>query len=221
MARGRMLSNTLGSSRKYAALTGSLSEFCAALYPLLIASSDDFGKQEGDAWTIKNRVWPASYRAEEHFQQALEMLAKVGLIQYYCVEQKHYVKIVGFDEHQRGLHKRTRSKYPDPDGTLTPVLDRGRAGTFLSMYQELYKDIQGQPYLASSSTQRTKDLEAAREMCDAYDDDALKALAEFFLRLNAEKNKKAKLLSGKQRTLPMMRTMVGDIAKHLEIEATV
>ena len=221
MARGRMLSNTLGSSRKYAALTGSLSEFCAALYPLLIASSDDFGKQEGDAWTIKNRVWPSSNRTEEHFQKALGMLAQVGLIEHYCVGQKHYVKIVEFDSHQRGLHKRTRSKYPDPDGTLVPVIDRGRAGTFLTTYQALYKDIQGQPYLASSSTQRTKDLDAAKEMCDAYTDDDLMLLAEFFLRLNADENKKAKLLSGKQRTLPMMRTMVGDIAKHLEIEATV
>ena len=76
MARGRMISKTLGTSQKYAKLTGSLGEFAAALFPLLISHCDDFGRLESDAFTIKVRVWPTSRRSEKQFQNALLLLDK-------------------------------------------------------------------------------------------------------------------------------------------------
>ena len=44
-------------------------------------------------------------------------------------------------------------------------------------------------------------------------------MAEFFLNTNPDTNQKVKFMSGKQRTLPMMRSVVGDIAQSLNIQA--
>ena len=58
MARGRMISKTLGSSVRFTELqdhAGKLGEFSAALFCLLVANSDDFGRLEGDAKSVKWR----------------------------------------------------------------------------------------------------------------------------------------------------------------------
>ena len=97
MARGRMISKSLGTSRKFAALSGPLAEFSAALYPLIISHTDDFGRLEGDSFTIKHRVWPTAHRDEAEFQGALEQLRSVGLIKLYLVGEQQYGEVVGFE----------------------------------------------------------------------------------------------------------------------------
>ena len=77
MARGRMISKTLGSSRRFSALAeiaGDKTEFCQALYPLIVAHADDFGRLEGDSFTISKRVFPVSRRSEAEFEEALGYL---------------------------------------------------------------------------------------------------------------------------------------------------
>jgi hypothetical protein len=119
MARGRLISRTLGTSRKFAALHGKipkLAEFAQSLYPLLVACSDDFGRQSGDAFTVKCAVFPSSPRSEADFGTALEAMHASGLITLYQSESTQVLEIVRFDEHQPGLSKRTSSKFPE-----TPV----------------------------------------------------------------------------------------------------
>jgi hypothetical protein len=121
VARGRLISRTLGSSRKFAALhqaAGKLAEFAQTLYPLLIACSDDFGRQAGDAFTVKLVAFPSSPRKEPEFTRALAAMASVGLIRWYEVEGGQVIEIVEFDEHQPNLHKRTASKFPQPSGKV-------------------------------------------------------------------------------------------------------
>ena len=224
MARGRIISRTLGTSRKFAALTGRLGEFSAALFSLLVAWSDDFGRLEGDAFTVKHRVWPTSGRPEKDFQESLKLLHRVGLIELYVIEEQQYVVIVAFDDHQYLNRKRTTSKFPDPPSFVElPVVPNGAGasptGVYLKKYQALYRKIQGQPYLGNTTTQKTKDLHAAHEMCEAYSADDLLKMTEFFLNIDPEKHAKAKFMAGQQRTLPMLKSLVGDIAKHLKIRA--
>src|SRR4051812_47242883 len=110
MARGRLISRTLGSSRKYAALidvAGKLGEFCQTLYPLIVANSDDFGRMAGDAFTVKHAVFPTSPRKEPDFIAALLALHRVRLIHLYTSEDGMQVlQIEKFKEHQPGLSKR-------------------------------------------------------------------------------------------------------------------
>lgn len=119
MARGRLISKSLGSSRKFHALSseaGKLAEFCQALFPLIVAHTDDFGRLEADAFTIKHLVWPTSARSEREFDSALNALHATGLIQRYEADGGLFLQVACFDEHQPGLNKakRTRSKFPEP-----------------------------------------------------------------------------------------------------------
>ena len=119
-----MISSSLGSSRKFHALlgkAGKLGEFAQALFPLIVTQTDDFGRLEGDAFTIKHKVFPTSPRPEEDFIKALEAMRDVGLIHLYQVNGVSYLSICNFDDHQSGLHKRTKSKFPEPPGSSRKV----------------------------------------------------------------------------------------------------
>lgn len=112
-----MISKSLSSSQRFAALykrAGRLAEFCQTLYPLLIAHSDDFGRLQGDPFTVKLQCLPINRRPLADFQAALEAMHDVDLIQWYEAGGNIYVQVNKFDEHQSGLHKRTKSKFPEP-----------------------------------------------------------------------------------------------------------
>jgi len=114
-----MLSKSISTSRKFTELAregGKLGEFAQTLYLLLIPHSDDFGRLEGDPFTIKHLVFPVSPRSERDFGIALQAMAKMKLIKWYVIDGQHFVEITQFDKHQSGLHKRTKSAFPDPDG---------------------------------------------------------------------------------------------------------
>jgi len=117
MARGRMISKSLSTSERRARLhdvAEDLAEFCQALYPLLVAHSDDAGRQPGDAFTVKHAVDPTSPRTLKDFERALEHLADVRLIEVYQVDGRQLIQIDRFAEHQSGLKVRKRSAFPDP-----------------------------------------------------------------------------------------------------------
>lgn len=125
MARGRLISRTLGSSRKFAALhreAGKLCEFCQTLYPLIVANSDDFGRMAGDAFTVKHAVFPTSPRREAEFQAALVAMHNAQLIQLYSDDAgQSIIQVRQFDPHQPGLSKRTKSKFSEPPVNFTEI----------------------------------------------------------------------------------------------------
>lgn len=119
-----MISKSLSTSRKYGRLTevaGRRAEFCQALYPLLVAHADDFGRLAGDVYTVKHAIVPTSPRKEHDIASALAALHLVGLIEWYEVGEDKCIQITNFDAHQQGLHKRTRSMIPDPSGKFPEI----------------------------------------------------------------------------------------------------
>lgn len=119
MARGRMISKSLSTSEKFASLTdaaGPLAEFCQTLYPLMVAHADDFGRLQGDTFTIKHQCFPSSPRSVDEFSTALAHLHASGMIVRYEVAGKRFIQIANFDPHQLGLHKRTKSAFPEIPG---------------------------------------------------------------------------------------------------------
>jgi hypothetical protein len=119
MARGRFLSKSLSTSQKFGGLVTRaphLFEFLQALYPLLVMHADDYGRLQGDVYTVKQVCYPCSPRSLEEFAAALQILDAVQLIVWYAAGGKRYVQIVDFDAHQVGLHKRTAPRIPAPNG---------------------------------------------------------------------------------------------------------
>lgn len=121
MASRRMISRDLTTSERFASLhqvLGSLAEFAQALYVFLVVFSDDFGRQRGDAFTVKHGVWPTSPRSREDFEAALDALHRAKLVVRYEDDNGRVcLQVANFDEHQKGgLTRRTSSKFPEPPG---------------------------------------------------------------------------------------------------------
>ena len=226
MARGRMISRTLGSSRRFSAVAeeaGSLTCFARLLYVLCVSHADDFGRMEGDPFTIRHRVFPIAAESEKEFATALKALDTVGLISWYDVGDRKIIEICQFQEHQQGLHRRTQSKFPDPPGQtpVSPVipptpLESSDAVTIMEVYTQRHFEIRKQPYMPSR-IQREKDLEVCQQLVQHYAVDDVKRIMDAFLQIKDDHPKMA-FLKGGQRTMPTLRTKAADIAKHLKIE---
>jgi hypothetical protein len=151
MARGRMISKSLSTSQRWGRLFdrlgapepgAPLGEFARTLYPLIVAHSDDWGREEGDAYTVKLKVDPGSPRPLDDFEAALQGLHDVGLILLYEHEGRRLIQIAQFDPHQSGLHKRTdSSSYPPPSGKFPEAPGNSRLararGTELNLTEVL------------------------------------------------------------------------------------
>jgi hypothetical protein len=117
MARGRMLSKSFSTSARRGRLHAefpAIAEFAQALYMLLIAHADDYGREPGDAFTVKHEIDPISPRELADFDVALGVLEAVGLITRYAVGRHQVIAVTDFDAHQAGLHKRTAPRFPEP-----------------------------------------------------------------------------------------------------------
>lgn len=115
-----MISKSLSTSEKFAGLVSSapgLAEFCHALYPLIVTHTDDFGRLQGDPFTVKHQCYPASARSLDEFAAGLQAMHDIELLIWYPVGGKRYIQIVQFERHQQGLHKRTRSGFPRVPGS--------------------------------------------------------------------------------------------------------
>lgn len=115
MARGRMLSRTLGSSRRFNALQNWPDcEFYQLLFTLLVPHVDDFGRMSGDSFSMHLQVYPASRRSDADFEAALCAMHAVQLISLYVVDGDICLQVNKFHDHQQGLANRTASKIPPP-----------------------------------------------------------------------------------------------------------
>jgi hypothetical protein len=100
---------------------GRLTDFAHALYPLLVACADDFGRQAGEALTVKMAVYPCSRHSEADFTRALTAMHNVRLIDWFEHNGRQVIQILQFDEHQPGLSRRTQSKFPEPPVKFTEI----------------------------------------------------------------------------------------------------
>jgi len=165
-----MISKSLSTSEKFAALVehaGPLAEFCQTLYTLLVPHTDDFGRLQGDAYTVKHVVHPSSSRTLQEFNAGLQLLDDVALIQRYAIKHKIYIQVEHFDEHQQGLHKRTRSQFPAPprngSGTLPEV--PGNSGLIEEKRREEKRSTPLPPLQGGRVRKRRHDIPAHGRSC--------------------------------------------------------
>lgn len=111
MASGRMLKNSISLNER----VNELSIPAMLIYTWMISHADDFGRMRGTAKHIRAAVVPMRDDLTADLVEGClcEMSAK-GLIQRYEVKGEIYIQFPSWDEHQTGLHKRTKSKFPDP-----------------------------------------------------------------------------------------------------------
>ena len=161
-----MLCRTLSTSQRRARLHEQiprLAEFAQALFDLLVVHSDDFGRLQGDGFTVKHAIEPTSPRRLEEFEAALSALHAVGMINWYEVGGRRYIQIKDFDAYQTGLHKRTTSKFPEAPGNSQKLplkrTERKRSEqksarpsatpTLLTIWSEKWERRWGEPFVPS------------------------------------------------------------------------
>lgn len=124
MASGRMLKNSISLNER----VNDLSIPAMLIYTWMISHADDFGRMRGGAKWVRGAVVPMRDDITVPIVEAClqEMQAK-KLIQRYEVEGELYIQFPSWEEHQTGLHKRTKSKLPGPVPGISGKLPPSRA----------------------------------------------------------------------------------------------
>lgn len=119
MAKARMISRSISTSRKLA----RVDDRAALLFTWIQPHTDDFGRLEGDAMTVRAKVCPMRPYTDEEVENSLQKLHEAGLIALYTVKKERYLQVCGFEEHQTFKTDRPRrAEYPEPeDGNVCPI----------------------------------------------------------------------------------------------------
>lgn len=112
MARGRMISGTIGESRKFAALANDTHRL---IYLMVMPHVDKAGRFEADPILIKGKCLTRLDVDASTVQAWLEDAANVGLIHHYEARGMTVLEIANFKEHNTPHHKEPDSKLPGPE----------------------------------------------------------------------------------------------------------
>ena len=97
-----------------------LSWFEEVLFYRILVNCDDYGRFDGRLAVLKSRLFGLKKKlSQTAIEKGLVKLETIGLIQRYSVEDKPYLAVTGWAEHQSIRAK--RSKFPAPDSTCKPV----------------------------------------------------------------------------------------------------
>lgn len=91
----------------------SLSWFEEVRFYRLIVTCDDYGRYDGRAKVIKGTCFPLKDITEKDIDKALSKLSAVGLVKIYEIQEKPYLQLITWGEHQRIRNQ--KSKYPEYD----------------------------------------------------------------------------------------------------------
>lgn len=108
MANRRMLAKSISISEK----VNDLNDFEALLFTWMIPHADDWGVLPGSARKIRSLVIPDRPQTSQDVDKALDKFADLKLIWRYEVDGKPYIQFRKWEEHQDGLHKRSKPKMP-------------------------------------------------------------------------------------------------------------
>lgn len=96
MARGRMISRSLGESDKFAELDTHAQRM---LYMLLVTHADCEGRLKGNLRWIAGKVLTYIDYPDAEVEAALHRMYAVGLIRLYTVDGKRFIQVEKFHEH--------------------------------------------------------------------------------------------------------------------------
>lgn len=172
MAKQRMISKVISVSDKVNELPEIMD---ALLFTWMIPHTDDFGRLGGTPSKVKGLVVPMRDDIKkEDVGRSLQRLADAGLILWYEAEGERVIQIVGFEKHQQGLHKRTRSQFPDPPAEHDELFSDfpGNSGNYPNIPSELNRtELNRTEQNGTEEKGREQELEPeAPSDCSRHDD---------------------------------------------------
>ena len=123
--RGRMISATLGASRKFSRLTSNDHRL---MYVLLIPHADAEGRLDADPRILSGKAFTLLDFTIPEIEAGLVDMDRVELINLYQVHGERYLEIVGFHEHQVIRRKKDGRPMYEADSRIPPFGDSGNVG---------------------------------------------------------------------------------------------
>lgn len=159
MARGRMISGTIGESRKFATLANDTHRL---IYLMVMPHVDKAGRFEADPVLIKGKCLTRLDIDVSTVEAWLKDASKVGLILHYEAKGVPVLEIVDFLEHNTPHHKEPDSKLPGPDeGTpcstpesnVEPSMSQARPnnGSTLPIIKENKREVKEREEMSATS----------------------------------------------------------------------
>lgn len=108
----------------------SLSWFEEVLFYRLIVVCDDYGRFDGRPAVIRGSCFPLKDIRLEQIESALKKLSTAGMVWMYKAEERPFLQLITWEQHQRIRAK--KSKFPAPDSTCCQMTaDDGMCGQVL------------------------------------------------------------------------------------------
>lgn len=90
----------------------TLTWFEEVFFYRLIVTVDDFGRMDARPAILRSRMFPLKTITDKQINDALNKLATVGIVQIYEWENRTYLQLVTWENHQRIRNQ--KSKFPAP-----------------------------------------------------------------------------------------------------------
>jgi DnaD/phage-associated family protein len=110
LANARLLHKKISRSDQ----VDALSDGAKLLYTWGVAHADDFGRMDGRPRIVRTTVVPLREWTDGQIECFMLEMQREGLVELYESNGVKVMQYTGFDAHQSGLHKRTRSQFPEP-----------------------------------------------------------------------------------------------------------
>lgn len=163
MARGRFISNSISTSKKFARLATNDHRL---MYLMLVPHVDADGRHDADPRILNGQVYTLLGLTTERVEAALYDMRDVGLIHLYEVEGDPFLEIVGFLEHNTPHHREKKDLLPPPEqGTplRTTLSNVGPSTPEASAKQGPSKAEACQPFPAEEKRREEEVEEKGRE----------------------------------------------------------
>lgn len=122
MARGRFISNSISTSKKFSRLSKNDHRL---MYLMLVPHVDAEGRHDADARILSGQVYTLLGLTLQQIEDGLADMHQVGLITLYSVKDDRYLEITDFHEH----NKVRRDKDGNPSREAASSIPAPSAGT--------------------------------------------------------------------------------------------
>jgi len=121
MARGRFISSSISTSRKFERLQSNTHRL---LYLMLLPHVDCEGRHSADARILNGRVYTLLDLTLDEANDALTDLARVNLITLYAVNGERFLEITDFHEHNKVRRDKDGNPTHEAPSRIPPSADR-------------------------------------------------------------------------------------------------
>ena len=118
MARGRFISNNLGESDKFAQLDDHGQRM---LYMMLVTHADAEGRLKADTRWIRGKVLTYIDFSDEDIERAVLRMHDVGLVVLYHHDDKPYMQVVKFHDHNKVRRDKEGVPTHESPSTIPPL----------------------------------------------------------------------------------------------------